>query len=95
MEQMGNRDSNTNGSERIERFEDLVAWQQSRALTRAVYASSSQGLLQQDFGLRDQLRRASVSVMSSRNKKKDGIRSPTRIVIPNTDSKHRFRFQTK
>ena len=50
---------------KIQRFEDLLAWQEARALTRAVYASTAKGALSRDFGLRDQLQRAAVSVMSN------------------------------
>ena len=49
----------------IERFEDIEAWQKGRELTRELYASSNQGLFAKDFGLRDQVRRAAVSVMSN------------------------------
>lgn len=61
----GNQDNKRDRSERIDRFEDLVAWQQARELTREVYSVSSKGSLKHDFGLRDQLRRAAVSVMSN------------------------------
>ncbi len=49
----------------IERFEDIRAWQKARVLTRKVYEVSSKKPFAQDFGLRDQIRRASVSVMSN------------------------------
>ena len=50
---------------KVERFEDLIAWQRARELTRLVYRVSSEGAFARDFGLRDQIRRASVSVMSN------------------------------
>lgn len=50
---------------KIERFEDIEAWQKARKLANAVYAASNQGLFSRDFGLRDQIRRAAVSVMSN------------------------------
>jgi four helix bundle protein len=50
---------------RIERFEELIAWQKSRALTQAIYRVSRQGALAKDFGLSDQIRRAAVSIMSN------------------------------
>ena len=50
---------------KIERFEDIEAWQKARELTRAIYALSNDGRFARDFGLRDQIRRASVSVMSN------------------------------
>jgi four helix bundle protein len=46
-------------------FEEMEAWQQARSLTRRVYDVSGSGQFAKDFGLRDQIRRASVSVMSN------------------------------
>ena len=50
---------------KIERFEDLIAWQKARELTKNIYKITRQGEFKNDFGLRDQIRRASVSVMSN------------------------------
>jgi four helix bundle protein len=50
---------------RIRRFEDIEAWQEARELTKAIYAVSNEGRFSRDFGLRDQIRRAAVSVMSN------------------------------
>lgn len=50
---------------KIEKFEDLIAWQKARELTKLIYSITNQGLFSKDFGLRDQIRRASVSVMSN------------------------------
>ena len=50
---------------RIERFEDIKAWQAARDLVSAAYRVSGRGKFEKDFGLRDQIRRASVSVMSN------------------------------
>ena len=50
---------------RVERFEDLIAWQKSRSLARAVYESTKQGGFAKDFGLSTQLQRAAVSVMAN------------------------------
>lgn len=47
------------------RFEDLEVWQKSKELTNLVYKYSSNGIFAHDFGLRDQMRRASVSMMSN------------------------------
>ncbi|RME51322.1 MAG: four helix bundle protein [Caldilineae bacterium] len=47
------------------RFEDIEAWQKARSLTQAVYAISKNGAFARDFGLRDQICRASVSIMSN------------------------------
>ena len=46
-------------------FEDIEAWQKARELTRRVYEVSDVGAFARDFGLRDQIRRASVSVLSN------------------------------
>jgi len=49
----------------IEKFEDIEAWQKARELTRKIYKVTNQGAFARDFGLRDQIRRASVSIMSN------------------------------
>ncbi len=49
----------------FQRFEDIDAWQKARELTKAIYALSNEGQFARDFGLRDQIRRASVSIMSN------------------------------
>ena len=49
----------------IEKFEDIEAWQKARELTREVYAASNTWLFAKDYGLRDQIRRAAVSIMSN------------------------------
>lgn len=50
---------------KIERFEDLTSWQKARELNRLVYGVSRQGTFARDFSLRDQIRRASISIMSN------------------------------
>jgi four helix bundle protein len=47
---------------KIETFEDLRVWQQGIKLVKQVYLLTKEGDLSKDFGLRDRLRRASVSV---------------------------------
>jgi four helix bundle protein len=47
------------------RFEDLDVWQSAKELTNLVYRLSSSGTFARDFGLRDQMRRAAVSIMSN------------------------------
>jgi four helix bundle protein len=47
------------------RFEDLEVWQKAKELTNLVYKYSSDGVFARDFGLRDQMRRAAVSIMSN------------------------------
>ncbi|HLF74955.1 MAG TPA: four helix bundle protein [Anaerolineales bacterium] len=49
----------------ITRFEEIEAWKTARQLTNVVYALGNQTGLNRDFGLRDQIRRASISVMSN------------------------------
>lgn len=46
----------------VERFEDLLVWQKARVLSAQVYREY--GALK-DFGFRDQIQRASVSVMNN------------------------------
>jgi four helix bundle protein len=50
---------------KIERFEDFIAWQKARALTARIYKATGEGDFARDFGLKDQIRRASVSIMSN------------------------------
>ncbi len=45
-------------------FEEIEAWQ-ARSLTKLIYEASGKGAFGRDFGLRDQIRRAAVSVMSN------------------------------
>jgi four helix bundle protein len=49
----------------IERFEDLEAWKLARVLASLVYTCSGAGNFGRDFALRDQIRRASISVVSN------------------------------
>jgi len=48
---------------KIERFEDIEAWQLARELTRRVYAVTKVAEFARDFGLKDQIQRASGSIM--------------------------------
>jgi four helix bundle protein len=49
----------------FKRFEDILAWQKARETTSLVYRITSRGMFAKDFGLRDQLRKASVSIMAN------------------------------
>jgi four helix bundle protein len=49
----------------IERFEDIDAWKEARKLTQEVYRATGQRGFQKDAGLREQLQRASVSIMAN------------------------------
>ena len=50
---------------KIERFEDIDAWKKARELTKTIYEITAQGKIATDFSLRDQIRRASVSIMAN------------------------------
>jgi four helix bundle protein len=50
---------------RIDRFEDIAAWQEARELTKLIYNCSKVGAFSRDYDLRSQIRRASTSVMSN------------------------------
>jgi four helix bundle protein len=47
---------------KIESFEDLRVWQAGIQLVKQIYLVSKEGELSRDFGLKDQLRRAAVSI---------------------------------
>ncbi len=49
----------------IRKFEDILAWRAARKLVGQVYVLTRAGALSKDFGMRDQLQRASVSVMTN------------------------------
>jgi len=46
-------------------FEEIEAWKKARELTHEIYAVTSASIFAKDFVLRDQIRRASVSIMSN------------------------------
>jgi len=46
-------------------FEEIDAWQTARSLARSTYRVSQNPKFHQDFGLRDQIRRAAVSIMAN------------------------------
>ena len=47
---------------KIESFEDLMVWQKGMEIVKQVYLISREGELCRDFALRDQLRRAAISI---------------------------------
>lgn len=49
----------------IKHFEEMKVWQDARILTKNIYDVSNNGRFAKDFGLRDQIQRASVSTMSN------------------------------
>ena len=50
---------------KILKFEDLEIWKLSLKITKAIYDLTSEGKFSKDFGLRDQIRRAMISVSSN------------------------------
>ncbi len=46
-------------------FEEIDAWQKARVLAREIYSVTDRGPFSKDFGLKDQIRRASISVLSN------------------------------
>lgn len=50
---------------KVERFEDLIAWQKARVLTRRIYEVSRETGLSKDWGLSGQMQRAAASIMSN------------------------------
>lgn len=49
----------------VKYFEDLEIWKSARELTNKIYGITTDGTFSRDYGLRDQIRRAAVSVMSN------------------------------
>ena len=50
---------------KIERFEDIEAWKEARALVGMIYESTNKAPFRNDWGLREQIQRAAISVMSN------------------------------
>jgi four helix bundle protein len=50
---------------KIERFEDIEAWKKARELAGAIYKATRDGPIAKDFGFRDQIRRAAISVLAN------------------------------
>jgi four helix bundle protein len=50
---------------KIERFEDIQAWEVARRLTGEIYRSAKRKGFEKDFGLRDQIQRAAASIMAN------------------------------
>lgn len=64
---------------KIERFEDIQSWQEAKKLTVLIYRLTAGEPFARDFGLRDQIQRAAVSIMANiaegfgRNSRKEFI----------------------
>jgi four helix bundle protein len=50
---------------KIKKFEEVESWKKARKLTNEIYTHTSTGEFARDFGLKDQMRRASVSILSN------------------------------
>ncbi|MFQ5903161.1 MAG: four helix bundle protein [Candidatus Binatia bacterium] len=50
---------------KIERFEEIQSWQKARELNREMYDITKNAQFSKDFSLRDQIRRATVSIMAN------------------------------
>ena len=49
----------------IRRFEEIESWREARLLAAQIYKVTRRGKFVGDFGLRDQIRRACISVMAN------------------------------
>ncbi len=50
---------------KIEKFEDIESWKLARELTKDIYGITKLNNFSKDFGLKDQIQRASVSIMAN------------------------------
>jgi four helix bundle protein len=50
---------------KIKKFEDIEAWQKSRNIVNSIYKISNKSSFSRDFSLRDQIRRAAISIISN------------------------------
>jgi len=50
---------------KIERFEDLEVWQLARSLVKSVYKFTQKGNFSRDSGVKGQVQRSAVSIMSN------------------------------
>ncbi|MHB2153635.1 four helix bundle protein [Calditrichota bacterium GD2] len=50
---------------KIEHFKDIDSWKEARLLVSKIYLITSKGSFAKDYGLKDQIQRASVSIMSN------------------------------
>lgn len=49
----------------LKRFTDIVAWQKGREVVKQIYELTRQGAFSRDWGLKDQIQRAAVSICSN------------------------------
>jgi four helix bundle protein len=57
--------NNSEVTNKIKRFEDLVAWQKARILAKGIYDVTRTGGFRHDYGLAGRIQRAAVSIMSN------------------------------
>jgi len=50
---------------KITKFQDIESWKRARRFTNEIYRITGTGSFARDFGLRDQIRRAAVSILSN------------------------------
>lgn len=50
---------------KIEKFEDIIAWQKALELSNFIYSVTNKDNFSKDYGLKDQIRRAAVSIVSN------------------------------
>lgn len=50
---------------KFNKFEEIQAWQKAKEVTLLIYAVTNDGSFSKDYGLKDQIRRASVSIMAN------------------------------
>ena len=50
---------------KVKKFEEIESWKRARSLTKRIYDATATGPFAKDFGLRDQIRRAAISILSN------------------------------
>ncbi len=50
---------------KIAKFEDIQAWQKARELNREIHCITKNSHFSKDYSLRDQIRRASISIIAN------------------------------
>jgi four helix bundle protein len=68
---------------KVSKFEDLVAWQKARIMTKRIYRITKESGFEKDYGLASQIQRASVSIMANLAEgfERDSIKEFLRYVI--------------
>jgi four helix bundle protein len=49
----------------FKKFEEIIVWRKSRELTKLIYDATKRETFARDYGLKNQIRRGSVSIMSN------------------------------